>query len=57
MANKYFELALTLEGDSYYRAIICYAISKSDFKHYDEAIQLYHKAIETKPEEVKGDFQ
>ena len=54
MANKYFELALTLEGDSYYRAIICYAISKSDFKHYDEAIALYQKAIDTKPEEVKA---
>ena len=53
-ANRYFEKALELHGDSQYRAYICYAISKSDFGHYDEAIELYKKAIELEPSQAKA---
>ena len=53
-ANTYFEKALQLQGDSLYRAYICYAISKSDFGKYDEAIALYKKAIEVDPEQPKA---
>ena len=34
--------------------MICYAISKSDFQKYDEAIELYKKAIEMNPQEPKA---
>ena len=53
-ANQYFEKALKLTGDSLYRAYICYAISKSDFGHYDEAIELYKKAIKLEPDQSKA---
>ena len=36
---KFFEKALELEGDNY-KAYICYAIAKSEFKDYKEAFQL-----------------
>ena len=29
-----------------YKAYICYAIAKSDFKDYEDAVELYKKAIE-----------
>ena len=48
---KYFDKALSLEGDNY-KAYICYAIAKSDFKDYDSAVELYKKAIEINPNEL-----
>ena len=37
-----------------YKAYICYAIAKSDFKDYDDAIKLYNKAIEISPNEANA---
>ena len=44
---------MTLPGDNY-KAYICYAIAKSDFKDYEDAVELYKKAIELNPKEVNG---
>ena len=38
-------------NDNNYKAYICYAISKSDFKDYDDAVAMYKKAIECNPAE------
>ena len=38
----YFEKAIALPGDNY-KAYICYAIAKSDFKDYEDAAELYKK--------------
>lgn len=47
-AYKYFEQALSMTEDKY-SIYICYAISKTEFKEFDKAEQIYKTAIEFAP--------
>ena len=42
-----------MPGDNY-KAYICYAIAKSDFKDYEDAAELYKKAVEANPNEANA---
>ena len=44
---------MSLDGDNY-KAYICYAIAKSDFKDYNDSAELYKKAIKLQPKEANA---